>query len=180
MFSSPLELVLFAVSFQFPAPESTALGARMLWRGKIDALSFSWSGLSTLRVFPLISSPLDLGQVSPGRSRPSLGSFVLASEVLVSSSPEALGGVFRGCCPVLLVLVVQPMSLFPHLKFEGLHLFLWPLSGNKMRRAGFSQRVAQFAAEAFRHSTRDTFVSRLGPLSGSGALRSFAIPLLPL
>ena len=49
-------------------------------------------GSSTLRVFSLLSSPLDLGQVSPGRSRPSLGSFVLASEVLVSSSPEALGG----------------------------------------------------------------------------------------
>ena len=49
-------------------------------------------GSSTLRVFSLLSSPLDLGQVSPGRSRPSLGSFVLASEVLVFSSPEALGG----------------------------------------------------------------------------------------
>ena len=37
--------------FQFPAPEVPALGARMLWRGKIDALSFFLVGSSTLRVF---------------------------------------------------------------------------------------------------------------------------------
>ena len=52
----------------------------------------SLDGSLTLRVSSLLSSPQDLGQVSPGRSRPSPGSSVLASEVLVSSSPEALGG----------------------------------------------------------------------------------------
>ena len=43
--------------------------------------------------------------------------------------------------PVLKDLVVQPMSLFPHLKVEGLHLSLWPLSGNKMRRQAFHREL---------------------------------------
>ena len=43
--------------------------------------------------------------------------------------------------PVLKDLVVQPMSLFPHLKVEGLHLSLWPLSGNKMRREAFHREL---------------------------------------
>ena len=91
MFSSPLELVLFASVFNFRLPKyCSRCPDALAW--KIDALSFSWSGLFDFTRFSLISSPLDLGQVSPGRSRPSLGSFVLASEVLVSSSPEALGG----------------------------------------------------------------------------------------
>ena len=59
---------------------------------KIDALSFFLFGSSTLRVFPFSLLLWILDKLAQGRSRPSLGSFVLASEVLVSSSPEALGG----------------------------------------------------------------------------------------
>ena len=58
------------------------------------------------------------------------------------------------------------MSLFPHLKVEGLHLFLWPLSGNKMSRQAFHRELRSSQLRHFRHSTRDTFVSRLGPFPG--------------
>ena len=47
-------------------------------------------------------------------------------------------------------------------------------------KAGFSQRVAQFAAEAFRQFHSRYFRFPTGSLSGSGAPRSLVIPLLPL
>ena len=90
MFSSPLELDLFASALNFRLPKyCSRCPDALAWN--IDALSFPWRVFDFTR-FSLLSSPQDLGQVSPGRSRPSPGSFVLASEVLVSSSPEALGG----------------------------------------------------------------------------------------
>ena len=43
--------------------------------------------------------------------------------------------------PVLKDLVVQPMSLIPQPKVESLHLSLWPLSGNKVRRQAFHKEL---------------------------------------
>ena len=79
------------VSSQLPAPE-VLLSVPGCSGVENRRSVVSLDGSSTLRVSSLLSSPQDLGQVSPGRSRPSPGSSVLASEALVSLSPEALGG----------------------------------------------------------------------------------------
>ena len=149
------------VSSQLPAPE-VLLSVPGCSGVENRRSVVSLDGSSTLRVSSLLSSPQDLGQVSPGRSRPSPGSSVLASEALVSSSPEALGGPSED--------VASPERLG-----GTTHVFDSASQGRKsssfsmasLRRqgeeAGLSQRAAQFAAEAFRQSTRDTYDSRLVP-----------------
>ena len=122
----------------------------------------SLDGPSTLRVSSLHSSPQDLGQDSPGRSRPSPGSSVLASEALVSSSPEALGGPSEdvasteGPGGATHVFDSSPQGR----KSSSFSMASFRQQGEE---AGLSQRAAQFAAEAFRQSTRDTYDSRLAP-----------------
>ena len=86
----------------------------------------------------------------------------MASEALVSSSPEALGGPSEDAAS-------------PERLGGTTHVFDSASQGRKsssfsmasLRRqgeeAGLSQRAAQFAAEAFRQSTRDTYDSRLVP-----------------
>ena len=122
----------------------------------------SLDGPSTFRVSSLHFSPQDLGQDSPGRSRPSPGSSVLASETLVSSSPEAVGGPSEdvasteGPGGATHVFDSSPQGR----KSSSFSMASFRQQGEE---AGLSQRAAQFAAAAFRQSTRDTYDSRLAP-----------------
>ena len=81
--------------------------------------------------------------------------------------------------PVLKDLVVQPMSLIPHPKVESLHLSLWPLSGNKVRRQAFHKELHSSQLRPL-DSPLEILSIPDWSLSGSGAPRSLAIPLLPL
>ena len=122
----------------------------------------SLEGPSTVRISSFLSSPQDLGQNSPGRGRPSPGSSVLASETLVSSSPETLGG------PSEDIASAEGPSGATHVfdsspqgrKSSSFFMASFRQQGEE---AGLSQRAAQFAAEALRQSTRDTYDSRLVP-----------------
>ena len=60
---------------------------------------------------------------------------------MVSSSPEALGGPSEDVASPVRLGGTTHVFFFPHLKVEGLHLFLWPLSGNKMRRQAFHREL---------------------------------------
>ena len=150
---------LVRVCSQLPAPE--VLLSEPGCSGVEDRCSVvSLDGPSTVRFSSFLSSPQDLGQDSPGRSRPSLGSSVLASETLVSSSPETLGGPSED-----FAIAYRPSG--------ATHVFDSSPQGGKSssffiasfrqqgEEAGLSRRAAQFAAEALRQSTRDTYVSRL-------------------
>ena len=152
---------LVRVGSQLPAPEVllSVPGCSGV-ENRRSVVSLDWP--STLRVSSLHSSPQDLGQDSPGRSRPSPGSSVLASETLVSSSPEALGG------PSEDVASTERPGGATHVfdsspqgrKSSSFSMASFRQQGEE---AGLSQRAAQFAAEAFRQSTRDTYDSRLAP-----------------
>ena len=81
--------------------------------------------------------------------------------------------------PVLKDLVVQPMCLIPHPKVESLHLSLWPLSGDKVRRQAFHKELRSSQLRPLDNPLEILSIPDWS-ISGSGAPRSLAIPLLPL
>ena len=75
--------------------------------------------------------------------------------------------------PVLKDLVVQPLSLAPHPRVEGLLLSLWPLSGSRVRMQAF---LKELRSSQRKHSDSPlaTLMSPVWTLSGSGVPRSLA------
>ena len=133
-------------------------------------------GSSTLHVSSLLSSPQDLGQIFPGRSGPSPGSSILASEALVSSSPEALGGSSED------VASTERPGCATHVfdsSSQGRMSSSFSMASLRQQgeEAGLSQsssqrRPSDYPLEIL--TIPDWF------LSESGVPRSLAIPLLPL
>ena len=117
---------------------------------------------SPVRVSSFLSSPQDLGQDCPGGGGSSSGSSVLASEALVSASSSTLGGLSKGAADSQGPGGATPVfdALSQGRKSSSFSLASLRQQGED---AGLSQRAAQFAAEAFRQSTRDTYDSRLVP-----------------
>ena len=117
-------------------------------------------GSSSVRIYSLLSSPQDLGQGCPGRSGPSPGCSVLASDALVSSTPSALGWSSKGFASSKGPSGTTPVS---DASPQGRKSSSFSMTSLRQQGedAGLSQRAAQFSAEAFRQSTRDTYDSRL-------------------
>ena len=171
-FSADLSYVFFPfgvrfvrVSFQFPAPEvllSLPGCSGVEYRRSVVSLV----GFSTLRVFPFSLLLRILGQVSPGRSRPSLGSFRLASEGLGFLVSWGSWWAFRGCCQSWKTWWYNPCLCFRISRLKVFIFLYGPLSGNKMRRQAFHRELRSSQLRPFRQSTRDTFDSRLGPFPG--------------
>ena len=167
-FSDDLSLVfsssgdrLVRVGSQLPAPE--VLLSESGCSGVEDRCSVvPLDGSSTVRVSSFLSSPQDLGQVSPGRSRPSSGGSVLASETLVSSSPESFGGPSEDSASAERPCGAAPVFV-PSSQDGKSSSFFMASFRQQGEEAGLSRRAAQFAAEALRQSTRDTYDSRLVP-----------------
>ena len=122
----------------------------------------SLDGSSPVRVSSFLSSPQDLGQGCPGRSGPSPGCSVLASEALVSSTPSALGRSSKGVASSTGPSGTTPFS---DTSSQGRKSSSFSLASLRQQGedASLSQRAAQFSAESFRQSTRDTYDSRLDP-----------------
>ena len=120
----------------------------------------SLDGSSPVRVSSLLSSPQDLGQGCPGRSGPSPGCSLLASEALVSSTPSALGRSSKGVASSKGPSGTTPVS---DASSQGRKSSSFSMASLRQQGedAGLSQRAAQFSAEALRQSTRDTYDSRL-------------------
>ena len=122
----------------------------------------SLDGSSSVRVSSFLSSPQDLGQGCPGRSGSSPGRSVLASEALVSASTSALGRSSKSVASSQ-----GPSGTTPVFDASSQSRKSSSFSMASLRQqgedAGLSQRAAQFSAEAFRQSTRDTYDSRLVP-----------------
>ena len=108
----------------------------------------------------LLSSPQDLGQGCPGRSGPSPGCSLLASEALVSSTPSALGRSSKGVASSKGPSGTTPVS---DASSQGRKSSSFSMASLRQQGedAGLSQRAAQFSAEALRQSTRNTYDSRL-------------------
>ena len=122
----------------------------------------SLDGSSSVRVSSFLSSPQDLGQGCPGRSGSYPGGSVLASEALVSASTSALGRSSKSVASSQ-----GPSGTTPVFDASSQSRKSSSFSMASLRQqgedAGLSQRAAQFSAEAFRQSTRDTYDSRLVP-----------------
>ena len=120
----------------------------------------SLDGSSLVRVSSLLSSPQDLGQGCPGRSRPSPGCSLLASEALVSLTPSALGRSSKGVASSKGPSGTTPVSVTSS---QGRKSSSFSMASLRQQGedAGLSQRAAQFSAEALRQSTRDSYNSRL-------------------
>ena len=145
-FSADLSYVFFPfgvrfvrVSFQFPVPEvllsvpgCSGVGYR---RSVVSRV-----GSSTLRVLPFSLLLWILDKLAQDEADLLLVASFWPQRSWFPRLLRLLVGLPR-MLPVLKDLVVQPMSLFPHLKVEGLHLFLWPLSGIKMRRQAFHREL---------------------------------------
>ena len=120
----------------------------------------SLTGFVFTRFLPFLFSPGSWTSFFLGRSGPSPSSSVLASETLVSSSPEALRGSSEDVAnterPGRTTHVFYPFS-----QGRKSSSFSMAYLRQQGEEAGLSQGAAQFAAETFRLSTRDTFDSRL-------------------
>ena len=145
-FSADLSYVFFPfgvsfvrVSFQFPAPE-VLLSVPGCSGVENRRSVVSLVGSSTLRVFPFSLLLWILDKLAQDEADLLLVASFWPQRSWFPRLLRLLVGLPR-MLPVLKDLVVQPMSLFPHLKVEGLHLSLWPLSGNKMRRQAFHREL---------------------------------------
>ena len=120
----------------------------------------SLDGSSPVRVSSLLSSPQDLGLGCPGRSGPTPGCSVLASEALVSSTPSALDRSSTGVASSKGPNGTTPVS---DASSQGRKSSSFSMASLRQQGedAGLSQRAAQFSTEALRQSTRDTYDSRL-------------------
>ena len=109
----------------------------------------SLDGSSPVRVSSLLSSPQDLGQGCPGRSGPSPGCSVLASEALVSSTPSTLGKSSKGFASSKGPSGTTPVS---DASSQGRKSSSFSMASLRQQGedAGLSQRAAQFSAESLR------------------------------
>ena len=155
--SSGDRLVRFGA--QFSAPEVLlSVPGRSCLEDRRAVVSVDES--SSVRVSSFLSSPQDLGQDCSGRSGPSPGCPVLASETLVSSSPSSLGRSSKGVASSKGPSGTTPVSDSSSQSRKSSSFSMASLR-QQGEEAGLSQRAAQFSAEALRQSTRDTYDSRL-------------------
>ena len=129
------EMDLFASVLTFQLPKyCSRVQDREAWA--IDALSFPWEGLSLyafppFSLFPKVLQKVDLEGVdllllAPLWPRRPWFPRLLS---LLAGTPRSL--------PRIPDVIVQPISLCPHVWPNNLHLTVWPISGNVAKRQGF-------------------------------------------
>ena len=177
MFSPPPEIDLFASALNFRLPKyCSRCPDAQAW--KIDALSFPWTGLRLYAFPPFSLLPRILDKLAQDEADLLLVAPFWPQWPWFPRLLRLLVGLPR-MLPVLKDLVVQPMSLIPHPKVESLHLSLWPLSGDKVRRQAFHKELRSSQLRPLDNPLEILTIPDWS-LSGSGAPRSLAIPLLPL
>ena len=160
LFSPPPEIDLFASALNFRLPKYCSRCPDVqAW--KIDALSFPWTGLRLYAFPPFTLLPRILDKLAQDE----------ADLLLVAPfwpqrpwfpPPEVLGG------PSEDVASTEGLGGATHVldsSQQGRKSSSFSMASFRQQgeEAGLSQRAAQFAAEAFRQSTRDTYDSRLAP-----------------
>ena len=165
------------VSSQFPAPE-VLLSVPGCSGVENRRSVVSLDGSSTLRVFPFSLLLRILDKFAQDEADLLLVASFWPQRPWFPRLLRLLVGLPR-MLPVLKDLVVQPISLIPHPKVESLHLSLWPLSGNKVRRQAFHKELRSSQLRPLDNPLEILSIPDWS-LSGSGAPRSLAIPLLPL
>ena len=133
---------------------------------------------SSVRVSSFLSSPQDLGQDCSGRSGPSPGCPVLASETLVSSSASSLGRSSKGVASSKGPSGTTPVSDSSSQSRKSSSISMASLR-QQGEEAGLSQELR---SSQLKHSGNPlaTLMIPDWRVSGSGVPRSLAIPLLPL
>ena len=150
----------------------------MFRRGKIDALSFPWTGLRLYAFPPFTLLPRILDKIAQDEADLLLVAPFWPQRPWFPRLLRLLVGLPK-MFPVQKDLVVQPMSLIPHHKVESLHLSLWPLSGSRVRRQAFHIELRSSQQRPSGNPLKILTIPDW-PLSESGVPRSLAIPLQPL